>query len=55
MSSLFYLFSIHSFNFLFIASQNGHNEVVKELLDKRASVNWCDYTDGQNALHHGLH
>jgi hypothetical protein len=39
--------------FLFIASAFGHIEVVKELLDRGASVKPVKYIDSQSALHKG--
>ncbi len=41
--------------FLFIASFSGDIEMVKELLDRGASVKPVTYIDSQSALHIGIY
>ena len=54
----FYNYSITSkwfIHFLIIASSYGCIEVVKELLDRGASVKPVTYIDSQSALHKGIY
>ena len=52
--STYYFFKFSIFLFLFIASNDGHIEVAKLLLERGASVKPIDYLCSQNALHFGI-